>query len=79
MPPSLVRRWKHSLSRVVRQMSVSLPQCLGQSILGIVLLSNGVCSGEDATHDASLKLLGDRFSVQLDLQTTEEFLRNVFG
>lgn len=37
MPPSLVRRWKHSLSRVVRQMSVSLPQCLGQSILSIVL------------------------------------------
>ncbi|KQV36400.1 hypothetical protein ASC96_27785 [Rhizobium sp. Root1204] len=45
----------------------------------VVLLSYGACSGEDATHDASLKLLGDRFSVQLDLQPTEEFLRNVFG
>jgi nicotinamidase-related amidase len=32
---------------------------------------------EDGTHDASLKLLGDRSSVELALQTTEEFLRNV--
>ena len=38
----------------------------------VVVLSDGVCSGEDGTHDASLKLLGDTFSVQLALQTTEE-------
>lgn len=56
-----------------------LAAVLGAIDLGyrVVLLSDGVCSGEDGTHDASLKLLGDRFSVQLDLQTTEEFLRNV--
>jgi hypothetical protein len=58
------------LSRVATQMSAS---CLG------ILLS---CypteyAVEDGTHDASLKLLGDRFSVQLALQTTEEFLQNV--
>jgi hypothetical protein len=31
-------------------------------------------SGADETHDPTLELLGDRFSVQLDLATTEEFL-----
>jgi nicotinamidase-related amidase len=28
----------------------------------VILLEDAVCSGADETHDASLKLLGDRFS-----------------
>lgn len=40
----------------------------------VIVLRDAVCSGADETHDASLKLLGDRFSVQLDLMTTNEFL-----
>ncbi|WP_438753641.1 cysteine hydrolase family protein [Pararhizobium sp. O133] len=54
-----------------------LAAVLGAIDLGyhVVLLSDGVCSGTDGTHDASLALLGNRFSVQLDLCTTEEFLR----
>lgn len=42
----------------------------------VVVLSDAVCSGADETHDASMKLLGDRFSVQLELMTTEGFLRS---
>lgn len=42
----------------------------------VIVLSDAVCSGADETHDASMKLLGDRFSVQLKLMTTEEFLRS---
>jgi nicotinamidase-related amidase len=41
----------------------------------VIVLHDAVCSGADETHDASLKLLGDRFSVQLELMTTDEFLR----
>ncbi|CDN46331.1 cysteine hydrolase family protein [Neorhizobium galegae] len=44
---------------------------------GVVVLKDAVCSGADDTHDASLELLGDRFSVQLRLTTTEEFLREL--
>jgi len=40
----------------------------------IIVLKDAVCSGADETHDASLTLLGDRFSVQLELMTTDEFL-----
>jgi nicotinamidase-related amidase len=40
----------------------------------VIVLEDAVCSGADETHDASLELLGDRFSVQLDLTTTAEFL-----
>ena len=43
----------------------------------VVLLKDAVCSGADETHDASLELLGDRFSVQLEISTTEDFLRRV--
>jgi nicotinamidase-related amidase len=53
-----------------------LATTLGAIDLGyrVVLLRDAVCSGADDTHDASLVLLNDRFSVQLDLSTTEEFL-----
>ncbi|MDB5524530.1 MAG: isochorismatase-like protein [Rhizobium sp.] len=55
--------------------------CVLATVLGgidhgyrIVLLDDAVCSGADETHDAALKLLGDRFSVQLELMSTEAFL-----
>jgi nicotinamidase-related amidase len=50
---------------------------LGAIDLGyrVFLLTDAVCSGADDTHDASLELMGDRFSVQLELMTTEQFLR----
>jgi nicotinamidase-related amidase len=41
----------------------------------VIVLRDAVCSGGDETHDASLKLLGDRFSVQLELMATDEFLK----
>jgi hypothetical protein len=41
----------------------------------VKLLSDAVCSGADETHDATLRLLGERFSVQVQVLTTEEFLR----
>jgi nicotinamidase-related amidase len=56
--------------------------CVLSAILGaidlgyrVILLSDAICSGADETHDASLKLLGDRFSVQLEIVTTEAFLK----
>lgn len=42
-----------------------------------IILKDAVCSGADQTHDASLKLLGNRFSTQLELMETEEFLSGV--
>ncbi|GHC71183.1 cysteine hydrolase [Limoniibacter endophyticus] len=53
-----------------------LATVLGAIDLGyhVILLTDAVCSGADETHDASIKLLGDRFSVQLRLMTTEDFL-----
>jgi nicotinamidase-related amidase len=53
-----------------------LAAALGAMDLGyrVIVLKDAVCSGADETHDASLELLGDRFSVQLDLATTQEFL-----
>jgi nicotinamidase-related amidase len=53
-----------------------LAAVLGAIDLGyrVILLSDAICSGADETHDASMKLLGDRFSVQLEIMTSEEFL-----
>ncbi|EKJ94749.1 isochorismatase hydrolase [Bradyrhizobium lupini HPC(L)] len=53
-----------------------LATVLGAIDLGfyVVVLSDAVCSGADETHDAAVDLLGDRFSVQLELTRTEEFL-----
>jgi nicotinamidase-related amidase len=57
--------------------------CVLATVLGAVdlgydtiLLRDAVCSGVDHTHDACLTLLGDRFSQQIEIQSTEEFLRN---
>ncbi len=56
-----------------------LAAALGAIDLGyrVVVLKDAVCSGADDTHDASLELLGDRFSVQLRIATTEQFLREL--
>lgn len=53
-----------------------LATVLGAIDLGfhVIVLSDAVCSAADETHDAAVGLLGDRFSVQLDLMKTEEFL-----
>jgi nicotinamidase-related amidase len=40
----------------------------------VTVLSDAVCSGADATHDAALTLLRDRFAIQLEVMTTERFL-----
>ncbi|CAN7673067.1 cysteine hydrolase [Rhizobium sp. LjRoot98] len=45
--------------------------------LRVIMLSDAVCSGADETHDTAIDLLGDRFSVQLDLMKTEDFLSEV--
>jgi nicotinamidase-related amidase len=39
----------------------------------VKLLSDAVSSGVDETHDTTLGLLGCRFSVQVDVLTTDEF------
>lgn len=56
-----------------------LAAALGAIDLGyrVILLKDAVCSGADDTHDASLELLGDRFSVQLEISSTEDFLSHV--
>jgi nicotinamidase-related amidase len=53
-----------------------LAAALGAIDLGyrVVLLKDAVCSGTDVTHDASLEVLGDRFSVQVEFLQTEQFL-----
>jgi nicotinamidase-related amidase len=54
-----------------------LAAAIGAIDLGyrVILLKDAVCSAADDTHDASLELLGDRFSVQLEITSTEDFLR----
>ncbi len=56
-----------------------LAAALGAIDLGyrVILLKDAVCSGADDTHDASLELLGERFSVQLEISSTEDVLRQV--
>lgn len=53
-----------------------LAAALGAIDLGysVILLKDAVCSGADDTHDASLELLGNRFSVQLKILSTGDFL-----
>ena len=40
----------------------------------IIVLKDAVCSGADETHDAALELLGGRFSSQVEILNTMEFL-----
>ncbi|MDP9812307.1 nicotinamidase-related amidase [Rhizobium tibeticum] len=53
-----------------------LAAALGAVDLGyrVILLKDAVCSSADQTHDASLELLGDRFSVQVQITETEKWL-----
>jgi len=53
-----------------------LATVLGAIDLGyhVTVLSDAVCGGADATHDAALTLLRDRFAIQLNVMTTETFL-----
>ncbi len=56
-----------------------LATVLGAVDLGyhVVVLSDAVCSGADETHDASLEVLGERFSVQVEICRTEAFLSSL--
>jgi nicotinamidase-related amidase len=56
-----------------------LAAALGAIDLGyeVKLLKDAVCSGADETHNASLELLGGRFSVQLEIVETESFLSRI--
>ena len=56
-----------------------LAAALGAIDLGyrVVLLTDAVFSGDDDTHNAGLELLGDRFSVQLEVTTTDAFLSTI--
>ncbi len=53
-----------------------LATVLGAIDLGyrVILLGDAVCSGADDTHDASLSLLQSRFSMQVEVMTTHDFL-----
>jgi hypothetical protein len=43
----------------------------------VIVVSDAVCSGTHKTYDGSMTMLGDRFSVHLELTATEEFLSAV--
>jgi nicotinamidase-related amidase len=55
-----------------------LGTALGGVDLGyrIIVLSDAVCSAANDTHDASLSILGGRFSAQIEVMTTAAFLRS---
>lgn len=42
-----------------------------------VVLEDAICGSADETHEAALKILGGRFSAQLELVSTESFLASV--
>ncbi|MDX3924801.1 MAG: cysteine hydrolase [Shinella sp.] len=52
---------------------------LGAIDLGyhVILIEDAICSGVDETYDASLEILKNRFSVQLQVGPAEEFLSNL--
>lgn len=56
-----------------------LATTLGAVDLGykVVLLKDALWSTTDQTHDASLQLLGNRFSVQVEVINTEEWLSSL--
>jgi nicotinamidase-related amidase len=53
-----------------------LAAALGALDLGyrVILLKDAVCSSANETHDATLELLGGRFSVQVEITDTDAFL-----
>jgi len=52
---------------------------LGAVDLGyhVTLVGDALCSGADETHDATLKVLGDRFSTQLNVMSTRDVLASL--
>ncbi|MBB3657018.1 nicotinamidase-related amidase [Rhizobium sp. BK650] len=56
-----------------------LAAALGAVDLGyrVILLKDAVCSSADETHDATLELLGGRFSVQVEITETDAFLSDL--
>lgn len=73
--------WARWPSGEGRRTSASSRPCSGQLAIdlgyAVKVLSDAVCSGADETQDATLQLLGDRFPVQVEVLTTEEFLRGL--
>ncbi|AJD42977.1 isochorismatase-like domain-containing protein [Rhizobium gallicum bv. gallicum R602sp] len=45
----------------------------------VILVENAVCSSDDQTCDASLEFLRNRFSVELELMATDDFLQQARG
>ncbi|WP_312949051.1 cysteine hydrolase [Agrobacterium sp.] len=44
----------------------------------VIILKDAVCSGADSTHDAALALLGGRFSAQVEIVKTAEFIARAY-
>ncbi len=60
--------------------------CVMATVLGaidlgyrVILIEDALCSGADQTHEASLELVRNRFSVQLKLMAADDFLRQAYG
>lgn len=53
-----------------------LAALLGAIDLGyrIILVQDAICSTSDAAHDSMLRLVSDRFGIQVEIGTTEELL-----
>lgn len=56
-----------------------LAAALGAIDLGyrVILLKDAVCSTADPTHDAAVELLSSRFSVQMEVMQTEQWLSSM--
>lgn len=75
---------QHLIAEGVTRLAVSGGEtdvCVLATVLGaidhgydVILLEDAVCGSTDETHEASLTLLRNRFSVQLSVMTTEKFL-----
>lgn len=58
-----------------------LATALGAIDLGyrVILIKDALCSAFDPTHDASLSVIGSRFSVQADVMELQAFLDSIAG
>ena len=87
---SVYSPWQHGgLGEILRKEHVSTvvitggetDVCVLATVLGaidqgfhVILVEDALCSGRDATHDAALKLLSDRYSTQLQVCDTAALL-----